>query len=292
MTNPTTGARARTIASRLAERARTFELPRWASVGFSLAKGLSESLPDRNASAAQTVLRTVASVDVVRNILWPARGNPIAIYAERHGLEARTSEQFVRLFFATDLHKKFAIGRIRITEYQTIVEARDAKLGHFAFVQSDYGEDPDASFYVARGVDMANVLADLWAAYDGRIHVNVVAGPYGSGTRSEFATFALPSDALYGEASGRLAAAVAHHRRCAAAGVPRSYMLYGPPGTGKSCFAAALADRLGDSILKLDASSLAHATVRDMAFLLDNLRPDFVIVDDVDKADVARAIPT
>lgn len=93
-------------------------------------------------------------------------------------------------------------------------------------------------------------------------------------------------------ASSKMDELCARHRRYRAADVPRSYMLYGPPGTGKSSFAAALADRLGEKTLKLDATSLAHASVSDMQFLLDNLLPDFVIIDDVDKAAVGSAIPT
>lgn len=278
------------LAAIALRKAKTFSMPKWAHTGVKLAKDLGDSLPNKNSTTAQKILMSIGSIQTVQTALWPAQGNPVKQYCARHGLKEQRSEQFVKLFFTTDLCQKFEIGRIRISDYQTIVEARGA-LGHFAFVEGDYGEGPEATYYVADKVDMPAVLDGLWTLYEGRLHVTVTSSPY-AGTRSEFARFSLPDAPLYGSAKGRMTSALARHRRFVACGTPRSYMFYGPPGTGKSCFASAFADRLGEKTIKMDAGSLAHASVRDVSFLLDNLRPDFVIVDDVDKASVGSALPT
>ncbi len=263
---------------------------RWVSLGVELAKKLSESLPDKDDSAVRAAAKLVTTADAVRSVLWPTVGDPVAVYVSQHGLRERRSEPFVRMFFATDLADKFTIGHVRMGDYRSLVDAR-GPMGHFAFVKSDYETHHEPTFYVGESVDMTSVLEALWASYNGRIHVTVAPGMYGRAT-SEFASFDEAAWPLFGEAPALLKSHVERFRRCKSNGVNRSYMLFGPPGTGKSLFAMKLAQECGRRTMKLSASSLQHASVKDILYLFENLSPDFLLIDDVDKVDVGNALST
>lgn len=67
-------------------------------------------------------------------------------------------------------------------------------------------------------------------------------------------------------------------------GLSSTYLLVGPPGTGKTTFAVRLADQLKQRVLRVDASGFTASGVRGLSFILDGLKPDMVIVDDIDRA--------
>lgn len=276
--------------ARITERVRKFELPRHLVTAMELAGALADSLPNRNSTPTQAVLKTLASINTVRKVLWPAGANPVAVYAAQHGLVEQRSEQFVRLFWDTDLSKRFVIGKIRVTDYMNLIEAR-GPLGHLAFTKYDFADTHEPTFFMGPGLHLTSVVDDLWESYAGRLQVALTSTPGGS-SRSEFVRFAAPDPHLFGGARARMDALVARHERFRARGKTRAYCFYGEPGTGKSTAAALLAARLGARTLKLDAPSLGHASVKEMAFLLENVAPDFVIIDDVDKVEPGNALAT
>jgi len=101
---------------RAAAAIRDVSFPRWAIVGFELARGLGKELPSRDSTPLQAVLQTIGSIDVVRTILWPAKGNPVAQYAERYGLVEHKSEPFVRLFFETEDYIREYVRELEMAE--------------------------------------------------------------------------------------------------------------------------------------------------------------------------------
>lgn len=265
-----------------------FRIPPTLLTGVELAKNLAEALPDRNSTPIQAMLRTVNSINVVRTTLSPEKANGVTAYVERHNLQKIVSDPFVRLFFDTELHKRFSISLVRVSDYQTIADAR-GPLGRFAFIKYDYADDYETTFYCAAISELPGALEGLWEEYGGGIHVSVIKTPTGM-ARIAFSRLSSSEDALYGKTSDKLKDLLERHRRFIARDVPRAYMFYGPPGTGKTSFALHFAS--GSKVLKLDAGSFAVASVRDMSFLLDNLRPEFLLVDDVDKVEVGNALPS
>ena len=79
--------------------------------------------------------------------------------------------------------------------------------------------------------------------------------------------------------------------------MPRSYLLVGPPGTGKSAAIAYLSRELGLSSLRVDLTALArhhyHAEVSvaaSLETLLELLRPDLMVIDDLDRVTTGGAM--
>lgn len=65
--------------------------------------------------------------------------------------------------------------------------------------------------------------------------------------------------------------------------ISRSYLCVGPPGTGKTAFSISLAKRFSSRIIKMDPSSLQLADASYVEFILEQLRPDFIIFDDFER---------
>jgi len=79
-------------------------------------------------------------------------------------------------------------------------------------------------------------------------------------------------------------------------GISRSYLIEGPPGTGKSIFARRVAQRIqGARSVLIDGETLASFAVgadndnSQLSILLTVMRPDAVIIDDLDRAGELRA---
>ena len=87
-------------------------------------------------------------------------------------------------------------------------------------------------------------------------------------------------------AASRLEMLSARYARFKAAGVSRKILVHGPPGTGKSTFARIVASRIGGGkVIRIAASDL-----RGASFLLTVLRPDVVVIDDLDREDSSHIL--
>lgn len=270
-------------------------VPQKVRLGLRLASEIVPKLPSKDDTVLQVAIKCLAIVDSAKDVLAPAsKAGGLRDLIERYDLEETKNEQFVSLFFDTNLYEQFKVHRIGLTDYMEVIDASHKSFGRLFFVEYTYSnEGPEPVFYHSKGMDFPEVLKGLWEVYEHRLHVTVTAGEYGMGTKSEFTSFKEgEKNPLYGSMGDKMTEIVARHRRYQTDKIPRTYMFYGPPGTGKTSFAMALADRLGERTLKMDAQSLSFVHVKEMSFLLDNLRPDFLILNDVDKADVSKGIPT
>lgn len=67
-------------------------------------------------------------------------------------------------------------------------------------------------------------------------------------------------------------------------GVNRSVFLCGAPGTGKTCMTEYLSENLGHTCLTFESSELFQLNVTQMRFILTMLKPDTLIVNDIDRS--------
>lgn len=65
-------------------------------------------------------------------------------------------------------------------------------------------------------------------------------------------------------------------------GLHRSFMLYGPPGTGKTT--ATLEATKDKYTVRLNASDLNELSQEDWEYIVDFLKPEVIIIDDIDRA--------
>ncbi len=67
-------------------------------------------------------------------------------------------------------------------------------------------------------------------------------------------------------------------------GINRSVFLCGEPGTGKTCMTEYLSENLGHTCLTFESSELFQLNVTQMRFILTLLKPDTLIVNDIDRS--------
>jgi hypothetical protein len=208
----------------------------------------------------------------------------LAGIVERMDLGSTTNTVFASMFFGTMVHEQFEIKRYHL-DGNYVIEATNAEFGKLLFIER-YEKQYSPTFYHTKGFDFEKVLQQTWDLYDGRLQFEL---RWNSSVYTSFSTVPNP---LYGDDTARMDKLVTRHRRYQVDGVSRAYMMYGAPGTGKTSFAMAFADRVGNRILRIDARSFSTVSVSEVIFIVDALKPDFIMVDDVDKADVNHSLPT
>jgi len=250
-------------------------------------------IPRRRDPLLNKVVSLIAIGDSIRKACIPERKrSPLRSMVDDMGLLESNNEQFVRLFFETELFKRFEVTKFSISEHTDVHIMENAELGILMFIEYAYGKNgPENIFYHSPDVDFAKILRGVWDIYNNRIHLTVGNAENGY-LQSEFTTFGEIKNPLYGSSAKQIDDMVDRHHRFTDNNIPRSYMFYGDPGTGKSSAAMVFAGRLGKRILKVDSNSLANAHVKTLSFLIEYLHPDFLIIDDVDKMDMTKGLPT
>jgi hypothetical protein len=183
-----------------------------------------------------------------------------------------------------------------------------------ATVDERWWDGEDSSPYIGKGL-----IGDELVAWIGEGQ-NIVDGPYVLAAR-QAETYRALGDRLWRRLGGRhvlygvtglVLDPFANHgvvatsqmqeladrvRAFLDAGEPRSYLLAGPPGTGKSVAIRWLVERLGLSSVRIDLAVLARlhgshspALATSLETLLQLLRPQVMILDDLDRVAVTAAL--
>lgn len=261
-------------------------------LGLKIASAVLDKLPSPGESPLTNLVRCFAVADSIYTTLNPGRDHGLSMVIDRYGLVQSTNPQFVDLFFDTKLKEDFKVESYTLTDHMKGTEAFSPKYGRLLFIEYTYGDgEKEPTFYHSKDFLFEDALTQMWDTYEGRIHVSSTTNMMGAIT-NKFTGFSAPPNPLYGGAQELMDARVARHRRKVAQNSPQAYMFVGPPGTGKTSFAMEFASRLGGRILKIDASTLAHCEIHAMAFLLDGLNPEFLVIDDLDKSDLSKVVPT
>lgn len=247
-------------------------------------------LPRRGDSIPELLAKTLALADSAQKV-FGARDARYRRLTEHGALHERTSETFTRLFFATALKERFALTRTAVDEHLDFVEAQAPDGTKLVFQERRYGSTPeiDPEFFHSPAFDFKAAVDLLWASAPHGLLLGIGLGRYGYGR--ETTVSALPpvaAEAQSRKARERLASVVAAHRLFVETGIHRTYLLVGPRGTGKTSFATHFARAFegGGRLLQLDAASLPLATPQELGFLLDILRPAFLVVNDLDRAPI------
>jgi hypothetical protein len=272
-------ARAQVTVKRLAPHVR---------MAATIASELAGHLPGKDSTRLQKIVGSISAADKVYGVIKGGR-DPIVEYVQRHQLVSERSEPFVSLFFDSDMADNFDTKKVDLTKYQEGVEALGSS-GRLFFTMSTSGEGkPHSTFYRSKTFDVQAAVDAVWEARNGRLGAEVMALEWGD-SKTSYYTYPESIAEMFGEAPKTLKWLIDRHRRFQVDGIPRSYCLFGPPGTGKTSFADRFASQLGHRTLRVDAGGFMTLTSRDLGFLVGILKPDFLIVDDADKAGAGPAV--
>lgn len=210
------------------------------------------------------------------------------------GAATHTNAQFVDLFFGTPLKESFKTKKLSISDYVSVIVATDEAIGTLYFIEYNWGPKPDPApeFWFSDGFDFEKALARLWGIYNQGIHIGLKYEQRMDRPKTQYRDLVFTKDPIIGEAVGRLEQLIQSHLLAQASGFPRTYLFYGKQGVGKSTFATRLAQACGNRTLRVDARGLTHAGANDLSFLISGLKPDFLILDDIDRiSDMPTALP-
>jgi hypothetical protein len=234
--------------------------------------------------------KTIAVLNAAQRTWLGPSSKASDLFAHRDLTEV-TSEPFVRLFWGTDLHRAFRVRRVPVGDYLEFLLATDDAGAALVFQEHRWGRaELSPTFYRSAGLDLAPVLARLWAGYPEGLYLATEPSPHGQGHEVAFsAAPPIGSTLLTSRGRARVDRVVASHRRLAEAGRRRTYIAHGPPGTGKTSLVQRLAQAHGGRLLLVDATSLPTFGVRALTVLLDALEPRFLLLDDLDRAPLDEA---
>jgi len=258
----------------------------WATIElvFKIATKIAEKLPEKDDAWLTKVTKSLAVVDAVRGVMRGGKDTYVRDMVARYGLRARTSEAFVRLFFMADLHTMFDVTPIDVDDSTLVFASRGEDI--LLFEQHHWGRGAvSPSFYHTPEFDFGQVVDRLWERYPNGLYMSVDVSDRGYGHEMTFGPVPpLRLDRLTRAATERLEHQVVNYHRARARGRHRTFLCVGEPGSGKSVFAILFAQRVGGRPLKIDAAALPHMGVRELAFMIDALRPTALIIDDLDRS--------
>ena len=152
--------------------------------------------------------------------------------------------------------------------------------------------EPSADFYHTKGFDFEKALSVLWENFHGRIHLGITQDRRGN-LKSTYSEIPEPKEYLFGKTKDMLEEFKDQHLLYVRDHVPRTYLFCGKQGIGKTSFCLRLAALTGGRTLRIDACGLTAVGVRDLDFIVNGLCPNFLIVDDIDRApDLEKSLPT
>ncbi len=245
-------------------------------------------LPRRDDTIPELIAKGLALADTA-NKIFGSRDARYRHLTEHGQLLERTSETFARLFFATTMKGGFTITRIAVDERLDFLEAAAPSGEKLLFQEHRYGTSPevDPTFFHTPGFDFAAAVNRLWATSPHGLLLTSAPGKYSFGHETKVTPLpAVAAEVQSSKARARLNGVIAAHRGFAQAGLHRGYLLFGPRGTGKTSFATHFARAFGGRLLQVDASALPTISTDDLSFLLDTLRPGFLVVNDIDRAPI------
>lgn len=244
------------------------------------------ALPSRDDNVLTKCGKCVNVVDMFVDHFVDINDDPHE-YLATQNLNRVVNRPFVDMLLNTSLRELFEFKRIKFDRHVNIIVAKHAT-GNLYLIERAYSTATiDGKFWCDAEFDFERVLSFVWNAFENRIHVD-------QDKQGTFEYVKIPdnNDPYCGTAAiAKFAEFIAQHKTYCLDGVPRTYLFYGKPGSGKSVFAERLS-LTGGRTIRLASSSMATAEFRQLSFVFDGLKPDFLIVDDIDRNASGSSVST
>lgn len=242
--------------------------------------------PEKPQTWVSTGLKFVAKASVPAKVIEPPKRSVVTRYLESQGMVK--VDQFNALTYYQDIVQK-NFKKSFVVHAEEAGSLRALSLGDgvepFYFYElteptQHRGKEytmlpflPDMVKFPVRRAKMNEVLSDLF--WEDKRHLKVAIG-------SEFLDYNVvpPNDRNY---EGELTELYVKLKQYRDLDVRRVVLFNGPPGTGKSTLALNLAEALSHRTIVMSHDSLEWISEDDWSYFLNMIKPEMVIVDDIDR---------
>lgn len=251
-----------------------------------LSEDILGKVPNNGDNLPNQIVKGVAIVESISSF-FTGRGS--LAYLKTLNLKEVHNRQFRDLFFTSFKGgDEVKISKMSVIDYEEIIVATIDGVGKLYFIENIHGWS-HPSFFHTPDFDFKKFLQLNWDKYDGRIWISIPSSEASDDKKTEFIKFPKSTKEIYGQALTLLDKMICQDSLYREDGITRAYLLVGAPGTGKSSFAYRLASHKSKKILKIDAGSLSNVRPDNIGFILEGLSPEYMIIDDIDHADLQLA---
>lgn len=258
----------------------------------SIAADIVPKLPIVGDNPLTLIVKGLAMYKSINKLTQGGKGS-YKIIEMLGGSKHYINPHFVKMFFSTKIQHTFNLSTVAFfeSERSNLILARKGPISLF-FIEYYGGVQPEYAeyFWSNKEFDFRSLLDEIWALYPSGLHVGFEkTSPY-KGLQARFSSVAMIApDRFVGNLEWKFQEFLDKQQQYASDGVSRTHLFWGPPGTGKTIFALRAAREMQGRLIFMTAESIKQS--REISFLLNNLAPDCLVVDDLDKIDLNSNLP-
>jgi SpoVK/Ycf46/Vps4 family AAA+-type ATPase len=148
------------------------------------------------------------------------------------------------------------------------------------FIQYKYNNEYSNIFFFNKDFNLDSFMNQIWDVNNNGIHFDISVDNNSIKTSFSSAIKSYP-DYFSGDLEDTYQSFIKENRKYIDNKISRTHLFWGPPGTGKSIFITRAANEFGGKYLFLPSDSIIYA--RDLESIVENLKPKFLLIDDLDK---------
>ena len=257
-----------------------------------VSKDIIESIPTKDDNYVSMVFKGLAIVETLATLYNKYDASEHRRHLIKEGYVGFNNMQFVYLFHDTEIKNLFQEIKFKYHhpggKNLQILKYHNEDIGTILFWESAYDGDKlalESTFWYSKDFSFEKMYEHLWKKMNNKINIEAKdTNNNDSVTRNSIKALPNLIDPLFGEENETLKEFYEQNMRYKRDGLARTYLFYGKQGTGKSTFAIRLSEMFGGKIVKVNANKFTNSSFeRGVGFILSKLRPDFLIIDDLDK---------
>ncbi|MBC8221142.1 MAG: ATP-binding protein [SAR86 cluster bacterium] len=243
---------------------------------------LIDKIPRKEDNIFSKAMKTIYLLGETYDLI-NGKTDPVVDYLSQFGtLEEKINGPFVKLFFSFLIKDEFEINSIVLDSDRCLTKVTVPNNGTLFFTEYTYNHAKENKFHHTVGFDFKSLLSSVWSYYNGKIYTCLGTDYSRQESDTSFSEFQPPQDVIYGKAKSFLKEMIKKDLQYRIDDISRTYLFVGDPGIGKSSFALHMT-AASDRVMKCDARSIQNASTENINFIIDNLEPEYLIIDDIDK---------
>jgi len=250
--------------------------------GIDFTHKLGRLVPGKDETRLQT---TMKAIDFLSSFIPKEDEDKLLVDS---GFSIRDDIQFVSMFKSLDLDKMF--------DSEIVEENSNSRMLEKVLYNKEVGtlllrfgvesgiQSPLTKFFYSPDFDFEKLAEAAWKACESHILVFIEKENSPSRVEFKYQQFKPILGKQFGSSKQKMEDFIKRHISFKDKKISRSYLFLGEPGTGKSTMAQRFATDNHNKILRMEAKTLHNISMCSLMNLFEFLKPDCLIVDEIDKS--------